>query len=194
MATHCLGHGSFLRLGNPCGVEGLRAVASYPARVRSARCRPLDVGGDSEQVSASTDAADGVRSSASAELLVLTWPSTRTGPRPAAVDLPPKKWTGLGRQSLEVRWTEITQSRVEAAGIIEALDVLEQVAPGIGASGINPVMDPLGLERVKEALHRRVVETIAFAAHSGCKSNPPARPSWRRYSIPSAFKLRSLLR
>src|SRR5580704_14200252 len=92
-------------------------------------------------------------------------------------DLPPIKWTGLGRQSLEVRWAAITQSRVEAAGIVEALDVLEQVAPGIGASGINPVMDPLGLERVKEALHRRVVETIAFAAHRWSDAEPGENPA-----------------
>jgi hypothetical protein len=29
-----------------------------------------------------------------------------------AIDLPPKKWTGLGRQLLGESWAEITQSRV----------------------------------------------------------------------------------
>src|SRR5436190_15249317 len=80
-------------------------------------------------------------------------------------DLPPIKWTGLGSQSLGMSWAEITQSRVQAAGIVEALAILEQIASGIGAGSVNPVMNPLGLERVKEAFHRCVVETIAFAAH-----------------------------
>jgi hypothetical protein len=40
---------------------------------------------------------------------------------------------------------------VQAAGIVEALDILEQIASGIGAGSVNPVMNPLGLERVKEA-------------------------------------------
>jgi hypothetical protein len=50
--------------------------------VREARRRSLDVSdliGNSEQVCASTDAAEGIRSSAPAGLLVPTWPSTRTG-------------------------------------------------------------------------------------------------------------------
>jgi hypothetical protein len=42
-------------------------------------------------------------------------------------------------------WAEITQSRVQAAGIVEALDILEQIASGIGAGSVNPVMNPLGL-------------------------------------------------
>ena len=62
-------------------------------------------------------------------------------------------------------WAEITQSRVQAAGIVEALAILEQIASGIGAGSVNPVMNPLGLERVKEAFHGCIVETIAFAAH-----------------------------
>ena len=43
-------------------------------------------------------------------------------------------------------WAEITQSRVQAAGIVEALYILEQIASGIGAGSVNPVMNPLGLE------------------------------------------------
>jgi hypothetical protein len=35
---------------------------------------------------------------------------------------------------------------VQAAGIVEALDVTEQIASGLGPGVVNPVMDPLGLE------------------------------------------------
>ena len=80
-------------------------------------------------------------------------------------DLPPKKWTGLGRHSFGVSWAEIAQGRMQAAAIVEALDVVEQVASGLGTSGVDAMMHPLGLEGVKEALHGRVVEAVAFAAH-----------------------------
>jgi hypothetical protein len=57
---------------------------------------------------------------------------------------------------------------MQAAGIVEALDILEEVSAGLGAGAINPMVNPFGLEAVKEALHWRVVQTIAFAAHRGC--------------------------
>lgn len=41
---------------------------------------------------------------------------------------------------------------MQATGIVEALDVLEQVPAGLVARGIDPVMDPFGLEGVEEAL------------------------------------------
>src|SRR5215472_12308888 len=85
-------------------------------------------------------------------------------------DLPPKKWTGLGRRTLSERWADVAQGRMQAAGIVEALDILEEVSAGLGAGAINPMVNPLGLQAVKEALHRRVVQTIAFAAHRGCNA------------------------
>ena len=57
---------------------------------------------------------------------------------------------------------------MQATGIVEALDILEEVSTSLGAGAINPMVNPLGLEAVKEALHWRVVQTIAFAAHRGC--------------------------
>ncbi len=54
---------------------------------------------------------------------------------------------------------------MQAAGIVEALDVLKQIAPCVGAGGVNPVMNPLDFEGVEEALHRGIVETSAFADH-----------------------------
>jgi hypothetical protein len=49
------------------------------------------------------------------------------------VDLPPKKWTGLGRHTLSERWADVAQGRMQAAGIVEALDILEEVSAGLGA-------------------------------------------------------------
>jgi len=85
-----------------------------------------------------------------------------------AIDLPPKKWTGLGRHTLSETWTDIAQGRMQAAGIVEPLDILEEVSSGLGAGAVNPMVNPLGLEAVKEAFHWRVVQTIAFTAHRGC--------------------------
>ena len=84
------------------------------------------------------------------------------------VDPPPKKWTGLGGHTLGESWADVAQGRMQAMGIVEALDILEKVSAGVGAGAINPMVNPLGLEAVKEALHWRVVQAIAFAAHRGC--------------------------
>ena len=59
---------------------------------------------------------------------------------------------------------------MQATGIVEALDILEEVSAGLGSGPINPMVNALGFQAVKEALHWRVVQTIAFAAHRGCNS------------------------
>ncbi len=69
-------------------------------------------------------------------------------------------------------WADIAQSRVQAAGIVEAFNVVEHVAAGRGAGQVDPVMNPLGFEGVKETLHRRIVEARAVAAHR--RGNPVA--------------------
>jgi hypothetical protein len=51
---------------------------------------------------------------------------------------------------------------VQSAGIVEALDISEQIASGLVSRGIDPVMDPLGLEGVEEALHRGVGDRDRF--------------------------------
>ena len=61
---------------------------------------------------------------------------------------------------------------MQAAGIVEALDVAEQVPSGFGPGGVDPVMDPLGLEGVEEAFHGRVVPAVALAAHRGRDPRP----------------------
>ena len=85
-----------------------------------------------------------------------------------ALDLPPKKWTGLGGQTLSESWADVAQRRMQAAGIVEALDIQEEVSAGLGAGTINPMVNPLGLQAMKEALCWCVVQTIAFAAHRRC--------------------------
>ena len=54
---------------------------------------------------------------------------------------------------------------MKALAIVEALDIREQVAFGLVVGGVGPVMHQLGLQRVKEALHRRVVQRIGPPAH-----------------------------
>src|SRR6516165_8313827 len=88
-----------------------------------------------------------------------------------ALDLPPKKWPGLGRHTLSESWADVAQRRMQAAGIVEALDIQEEVSAGLGAGAVNPMVNPLGLQAMKEALHWCVVQTIAIAAHRRCKAD-----------------------
>jgi transposase-like protein len=61
------------------------------------------------------------------------------------IDLRPKKWTGLCRSTLHVHWGEVAQSGVQAAGVIEAFDVGEQVSARFGAGGVHSMVYPFGL-------------------------------------------------
>jgi hypothetical protein len=84
-----------------------------------------------------------------------------------SLDLPPKKWTGLGRHTLSESWADVAQGRMQATGIVEDFDILEEVSARLAAGAINPMVNPLGLEAVEEAFHWRVVQTIALTAHRG---------------------------
>jgi hypothetical protein len=53
-------------------------------------------------------------------------------------------------------------------GIVEAFAVLEQIAPGLVAGGVDPVMHALDLEGVEEALYGGVVPAVCLVAHGGC--------------------------
>jgi|SRR6516162_8946062 len=57
---------------------------------------------------------------------------------------------------------------MQATGIVKAFDIQEEVSAGLGAGTINPMVNPLGLQAMKEALCWCVVQTIAFAAHRRC--------------------------
>ena len=49
--------------------------------------------------------------------------------------------------------------------IVPALDIREQVALGLVPGGVGPVVHQLGLQRVEEAFHRRVVQRVGPPAH-----------------------------
>ena len=59
----------------------------------------------------------------------------------------------------------IAESRVEPLAIVVALEISEQLAPGLLAGGEVFPMNELDLECGEEALHRRVVVAAALAAH-----------------------------
>ena len=50
-------------------------------------------------------------------------------------------------------------------GIVEHLDVVEHVLPGLDAGFVCPAPYPLSLEQVEEALSHGVVVTVASSAH-----------------------------
>jgi hypothetical protein len=106
---------------------------------------------------------DAMKRSASWRMTAPLWFAAKCMP-----DLPPKKWTGLSRHTASESWADVAQGRMQAMGIVKALDILEEISAGLDASAVNPMVNPLGLEAVKEALDWRVVQTIAFAAHRGC--------------------------
>src|SRR3954464_3968572 len=54
---------------------------------------------------------------------------------------------------------------VQALPVVEDLDILEHRRPGLRPGAEMDVVDVLLLQRGEEALHRRVVETVALAAH-----------------------------
>src|SRR5580765_192777 len=55
---------------------------------------------------------------------------------------------------------------MQAVAVIEALDVLEDRGPRLGARVKREVIEPLGLDRVEETLDRGVVVTVAGTAHA----------------------------
>lgn len=69
------------------------------------------------------------------------------------------------RLPLEVHGAEIAQGRVPACGIVEALDVIENVSLRVVVRAICLPADPFGLHRREEALHRRIVPDVARSAH-----------------------------
>lgn len=50
--------------------------------------------------------------------------------------------------------------------VVEHLDVLKQIGARFCARLVTPMMHALGLETVEEALHHRVVVTVARATHA----------------------------
>ncbi len=64
-------------------------------------------------------------------------------------------------------WAEIAQCRVNPLAIVEHLDVFKEIVLGLGTSLVVAVMNQLGFQGTKEALHRRVIITVTGTAHAG---------------------------
>ena len=54
---------------------------------------------------------------------------------------------------------------MQAAGIVEALNVSEQIPSRFGPGGIEAMVDPLGFQGVEGAFHGGIVPAVALAAH-----------------------------
>ena len=63
--------------------------------------------------------------------------------------------------SLKLHRAQITDRRVPAFGIVEALDVVEHVRLGLISCSVQLSCRSFCLERREEALHRRIVPDIA---------------------------------
>src|SRR4051794_622570 len=50
--------------------------------------------------------------------------------------------------------------------IVEPLDIVEHIRPGLVSGAIYFASGPLGLQRREEALHRRIVPDVAGSAHA----------------------------
>ena len=61
---------------------------------------------------------------------------------------------------------QIAQFRVQPHVVVEADDVLGDVARGLGMVGVVALPDPLHLQVQEEALHHGVVPAVALAAHA----------------------------
>ena len=53
-----------------------------------------------------------------------------------------------------------------SARVVEPLDIVEHVGPGLVSGAIHLASDALGFQRGEEALHRRIVPDIAGPAHA----------------------------
>src|SRR5659263_555819 len=76
--------------------------------------------------------------------------------------------TKLSNQShdLELCRGAVPEVRVPTLPIVEHLDVIEQVPPGLRSCGVVPMMNPILFQRREETLRHRVVVTVPLAAHA----------------------------
>lgn len=54
---------------------------------------------------------------------------------------------------------------MQPPSVVPAFHVGEQVAPGLIVGGVGSVVDQLGLQRMEEAFHGRVVQCVLAPAH-----------------------------
>jgi hypothetical protein len=55
---------------------------------------------------------------------------------------------------------------MEALGIVEGFDVIEEHSTGLGTIFRDSILQTFGFERGKKAFHRRVIVAAGFAAHA----------------------------
>jgi hypothetical protein len=81
------------------------------------------------------------------------------------IDLPPKKWTGLGGFFLLLDRGDLSDRGVKPGSVVKAFDEGEDIPHRLDAGFVLAMMDEFGLQGMKEALHGGIVEAIGFAAH-----------------------------
>src|SRR5215831_1010052 len=84
---------------------------------------------------------------------------------PVSVTSPGKVDTGLCGFCLCLLWGDVADGGVDPPPIVIAFDISEQVAPRALAVGVFAVVNQLGFQSAKEALHRRIVPAVSLAAH-----------------------------
>ena len=65
----------------------------------------------------------------------------------------------------ELDRAEVAQGGVPPGRVVEALDVVEHIRPSLVSRATGPPGSTLGLRRLEEARHRRVVPHVAGAGH-----------------------------
>lgn len=69
--------------------------------------------------------------------------------------------------SFELYRRQVAGSVVTPLGVVEHLDVVEDICSGLIAGRVDLAADSLSLEKLKEALGHSVVMAIATTAHAG---------------------------
>src|SRR3977135_1439299 len=75
-------------------------------------------------------------------------------------------WLSESHLSFELNRAEISDRRMTPDRIVEPLDIVEHIRPGLVSGVIDFARGALGLQRREEALHRGVVPHIAGPAHA----------------------------
>lgn len=69
--------------------------------------------------------------------------------------------------SLKLCWRKPVIKSVTALRIVEHLDVVEDILPGVVPSCIGLALDTLALQKLEEAFSDRIVVTVSAPAHAG---------------------------
>jgi len=72
--------------------------------------------------------------------------------------------------------THLTEVAVSTNPIVEDLDIVEHVRPGLLARPIDPSSDPFHLQTAEEGFRYGIIETVAPATHAGNQPVAPEKP------------------